>query len=362
MQSGQPPSDHPQIRSHWSCHRCSWRSSRSRTRLACVWGIVGNNFSTNEPIDLDTWYVEERRRLSWVQKHQLTDARPFELYSVALYVSLSNIFGGPCEIAPANYLEYSIQAVMMLIGSSLWAYIIGYGCGIVTQLNPSSSEHRRIVGMLNFFVEEHKIEKVKRARGLQRLADHAMCMLFSASSAPPSLPAPHQDLAHKLRMFYNETSLLRYYEANSTELMGTMTPQLRGASSLVAAHHLFAKVSFLSKPEDFESEFLSKAALSLTSAIYCPREQIPTEQVGIRLQCVPPSSFFSSHSLSFVLSLIDTNLPPTPPPRPRSSQSSCAASSPTAAASASPPSPRTSSSATLACATRPQPSHSPTPS
>ena len=78
-------------------------------------------------------YVEERRSLSWVQKHQLTDATPTELYSVALYVSLSNIFGGPCEVCPANYLEYSIQAVMMLIGSSLWA--------CASQLAPTSTSH-----------------------------------------------------------------------------------------------------------------------------------------------------------------------------------------------------------------------------
>ena len=90
--------------------------------LACLWGFEGNNFSSNEPIDVDTWYVESYRKLSWVQKHQLTDAQPMELCAsagcgtrnpylcpapltvhlrslvgadgVSLYVALANIFGG----------------------------------------------------------------------------------------------------------------------------------------------------------------------------------------------------------------------------------------------------------------------------
>merc|ERR1711871_1182051 len=82
-------------------------------------------------------------------------------------------------------------------------------------------------------------------------------------------------------MYYNETSLLRYYEANSTELMSTMTSQLRGEASLVAAADLFSKVSYLTSSADVEPDFLSKAALALISVNYCPREQIPTDALSI---------------------------------------------------------------------------------
>lgn len=100
--------------------------------LACLWGFVGrlgpNLGHDNAPQDPHTWYVRDFHRLTWVQTTQMTDATPFELYSACLYVALSNIFGGPTEIYPQNYIEYWAQAFMMFVGSSLWAYIIG--CGV----------------------------------------------------------------------------------------------------------------------------------------------------------------------------------------------------------------------------------------
>ena len=70
--------------------------------LACIWGFVGNNYNVNTPIDLSTWYVADYVKLSWVQKAQMTEALAWQLYGASLYVSMANIFGGPCEINPAN--------------------------------------------------------------------------------------------------------------------------------------------------------------------------------------------------------------------------------------------------------------------
>ena len=60
--------------------------------LACLWGYIGR-MKPNDPIDLDTWYVADRTNQSWIQKHQLTTATEIELYSICLYIALSNIFG-----------------------------------------------------------------------------------------------------------------------------------------------------------------------------------------------------------------------------------------------------------------------------
>lgn len=54
----------------------------------------------------------------------MNDATATELYGPALYLALSNMFGGSGEPSPANYSEFYVQAAMMLVGSSLWAYII----------------------------------------------------------------------------------------------------------------------------------------------------------------------------------------------------------------------------------------------
>ena len=46
---------------------------------------------------------------------------------------------------------------MMLLGSGLWAYIIGCGCTILASLSPASDDHRRTIGMLNHFVKDKAV-------------------------------------------------------------------------------------------------------------------------------------------------------------------------------------------------------------
>ena len=43
---------------------------------------------------------------------------------------MNNIFGSGSPFGIFNYTEFYCQAVMMLLGQSLWSYIIGSICGI----------------------------------------------------------------------------------------------------------------------------------------------------------------------------------------------------------------------------------------
>ena len=100
--------------------------------LACLWGFVG------EPHD-DEW-ISFDQGLTWRQKARMGEsAGPFALYGASLYVAFNNIFGGSSEIHPANYVEFYVQVGMMVLGSSVWAYVIGSACGIVATLDPARS-------------------------------------------------------------------------------------------------------------------------------------------------------------------------------------------------------------------------------
>ena len=181
--------------------------------LACFWGFIGSLGPSighvNEAIDVETWYVQDYHQVTWIQAGQFTEASAFELYSACLYTALSNVFGGPCEINPANYLEFWAQSFMMFVGSSLWAYIIGCGVTIVATLNPHTQEHRRIIGMLRYFVNDKNVDA---------------------------------DLASRLRHYFNETSSMRYFASRNDELMSTMTAELRGEAFYVACRTRFSKV------------------------------------------------------------------------------------------------------------------------
>lgn len=75
--------------------------------LACVWGFIGTS-SAGE------WTGYDDGGSTWRQKHNVGlegRADPLSLYGVALYVALNNVFGGSCEINPANYAEFYVQVV-----------------------------------------------------------------------------------------------------------------------------------------------------------------------------------------------------------------------------------------------------------
>ena len=44
---------------------------------------------------------------------------------------------------------------MLLIGSSVWAYVIGSACGIVATLDPARIEYRQTMDELNHFCQTH---------------------------------------------------------------------------------------------------------------------------------------------------------------------------------------------------------------
>lgn len=118
--------------------------------LACLWGFIGMQSS-------ETWSGYEDG-LSWKQKARIPEtAGAFELYGIALYVSLNNIFGGSCEIQAGNYAEFYVQASMMFVGSSVWAYVIGSACGILATLNPADIEFRQTMDEVNSFCSDQHL-------------------------------------------------------------------------------------------------------------------------------------------------------------------------------------------------------------
>ena len=114
--------------------------------LACFWVLAGR---LSDPVPPGSPALDPHRAFeyTWIHKAGLEDATIYETYGVALYVALTTIFSGSGgTIVPANSFEYYCQSLMMLLGSSVWAYVISSGCGIIATLDPNGVHCRRALG------------------------------------------------------------------------------------------------------------------------------------------------------------------------------------------------------------------------
>ena len=111
--------------------------------LACLWVLFGRSqFHVLSDGTNGANYGDPHAAFgsNWLSKAGLEDATPRQVYGVALYIAFSNIFSGSCgTIPPASPSEYYIQSLMMLVGSSVWAYVISSACGILATLNPNQA-------------------------------------------------------------------------------------------------------------------------------------------------------------------------------------------------------------------------------
>ena len=237
--------------------------------LACAWGFVGAKWSElpeaarasagmgpaarsndsdggSPKADLGTW-TGYHTEMTWRQKAGVPDTvNEYELYGISLYVALNNIFGGSCEIHPGNYPEFYVQAVMLLTGSSVWAYVIGSACGIIATLDPSRIEFRQTLDELNYFCREQ------------------------------CLP---EELAVKLRSYFRNTMHLirsRRYDA----LLQKMSVRLRGDAAFRMCEFRLRSVPFLVHP-DLEPEFMCNLAIKYNTNVYSRLERVPCSDLFV---------------------------------------------------------------------------------
>jgi len=230
--------------------------------LACLWAFVGRapsdydqaldktpSFLARYGNNTQYVYTPDYLNHNWLQKHGLTDATPTQIYIVSLHVSLANIFGGPSDITPASYLEITVQSVMMLTGSIVWAWVISGACGIVATLNPQAVQYRQTMDELNYFARDKRMPKA---------------------------------LTIKLRTYFQNTQHIIFAQRYAA-LMDKMSPLLRGETALNMAGNSISNLPyFVGLPEGaVEQEFLASTAISMSVAMYSLREYIPVEDLTL---------------------------------------------------------------------------------
>jgi hypothetical protein len=164
---------------------------------------------------------------------------PILVFVLCSHPQLNHIFGGSCEINPANYAEFYCSSIMLIFGSSVWAYVIGSCCGIIATIDPALLEHRTMMDELNFFARDQVM--------------------------------PDQ-LTIRLRGYFRQT--LDQLRAERYErLLGRMSTRLRGDTSYRMASRHVRQVPYLSMP-NIEAEFLSHIAVRMRVVVYSRLERV----------------------------------------------------------------------------------------
>ena len=156
------------------------------------------------------------------------------------------MFGSVGSIGPRNYAEYIVITMMMIIGSMVWAWVIGSLCGILATLNPHGTAFQNLMDELNHFMRINNFS-----------GDHRV----------------------RLREFFRQTQDYNRIHGYD-KLLLKMSAQLRGDTALVIGTATLDKIWYFWGGE-CEPQFLSLVALNMHATIYETREVIPTYDLTV---------------------------------------------------------------------------------
>jgi hypothetical protein len=84
----------------------------------------------------------------------------FTVYMASLHFAVMTLTTvGYGDIVPYSDAEYVVCVTIMLLGGMFWAYVIGGLCEIATTMDPQGTEYKKIMGDLNFMMDDHGMPK-----------------------------------------------------------------------------------------------------------------------------------------------------------------------------------------------------------
>ena len=212
--------------------------------LACFWAYTGINWKRDDDdLEHETTWVIAGQFEPWIENS------PISIYTVSFYVAVVAMFGGVGSIVPHNYYEYMVLTIMMVLGSFVWAWVIGSLCGILATLNPHATNFRNTMDELNWFMTESGFTQPHRVR---------------------------------LREFFRQTEDFSRTVAYN-ELLEKMSAQLRGDTALLMGEEVLRNVWYLHS-DHVEKEFLAVVALNMQHAVYEARELIPVQDLTVLIK------------------------------------------------------------------------------
>eukprot|EP00747_Dinoflagellata_sp_TGD_P125764 gnl/TRDRNA2_/TRDRNA2_174203_c7_seq1.p1 gnl/TRDRNA2_/TRDRNA2_174203_c7~~gnl/TRDRNA2_/TRDRNA2_174203_c7_seq1.p1 ORF type:complete len:408 (-),score=47.44 gnl/TRDRNA2_/TRDRNA2_174203_c7_seq1:57-1199(-) len=161
------------------------------------------------------------------------------VYCLSLYwavVTLTSIGYG--DITPQNEWEYWISTACMTIMATIWAYVIGAVCGIVSTLDPHTVRFKQTMDDLNDLMENRNVP---------------------------------QHMRRDLRTYFHESRTMRR-RMEEAAIMDQVSPMLQGEAAMWMYQSWLQNVDYL---QNVDSDVIVSLALHLGTMVFAPQEQIP---------------------------------------------------------------------------------------
>lgn len=122
--------------------------------IACMWVMLGKSQEGS------TWVTVLNKNMEKLGVAGRADKSPLEMYIAASYFALYTLTGiGYGDISPTTEPEYILLTGIMLIGSIIWAAIIGEIVGVLRNANVDEANHQQTMDQLLKISKEFNFSK-----------------------------------------------------------------------------------------------------------------------------------------------------------------------------------------------------------
>merc|ERR1719188_2929712 len=209
--------------------------------MACVWGSLAIHLSDG---NTRTWFSHVRADDLDGEHLHAGDLEGEEMfvYGMSVYwaiITLTSIGYG--DIIPQNGVEYLVATVCSAVMASIWAYVIGSVCGIVSTLDPHEVSFKRTMDDLNWMMTD------------------------------VDMPS---DMAQRFRKYFVEAKEMNKQRIENI-VIDQMSPQLQGECAMFLHQKWIGQVWYL---KGMPSEVVVWAARHLTLMVYAPHEEVLPER------------------------------------------------------------------------------------
>jgi len=192
--------------------------------IACTWRLC-------------VQFEDQHAGETWLFISGFTDEAPEATYIYCLYFAVTTIttIGYGDAANPSTTAERMLALLLMVVGGTIWAYILGTICSLVATVEAKQSEQRKTMHMLNSFMIAEKLPREMQIR---------------------------------VRKYFVRKRQLPHYKTSILEMMSV---QMRGEVTMVMFKPWLQKVNWL---QECSESFMASLALQMTIELYAPREVI----------------------------------------------------------------------------------------